>query len=44
MNENKITKLDSVKVLSKLEHLQELDFSDNPITEEENYREFLFEK
>ena len=40
---NKIESLDSLKPLSSLKKLQEIDFTDNPVSLLANYRTILFD-
>lgn len=44
MTNNKIKTLNSLKTFSSFENLREVDFSENPVANEKNYREFLFKK
>jgi hypothetical protein len=44
LNENKITKLDTIKSLAELANLEEIELTGNPITETTNYKDFVFEK
>lgn len=42
MRENKIQKLDSLKELSQLEDLIQVELKENPICDSENYRESVY--
>ncbi len=44
ISSNKIEQLEAFNPLIKLKNLNIVDFSDNPVTEKDNYRNWLFEK
>lgn len=42
--ENQLQSLEGLKQLSCLKHLQEVDFTGNPVASEHNYRPILFDR